>query len=284
MPSPVEFTVQTSSLPPGWEGDANDLNQAIAERLVVAPTEEWTAFVRGSQQPSSDLGPWATDGKEWRFWDAGSGTYVPQTLQGSGLVARSVTLAALALSSDTNAVLTFNASREPTTVTGSEGETLRIQPDGTVDFSTLPFFDVRISADAAYSSDGTQQILALNTVRAQAGVTFDTTNYRLPVTAGSVWHFDFSAQIENNNGGGSTGVQHIFEVRLNGITGSGIGAVHLYGTAQSRDGVGGAGIMSFLSDGYVDFAVSTTTAEAPAAKFAIAANSVNTRVSGHRIK
>jgi hypothetical protein len=281
MPSPVTFDVSTSSLPAGWKGDPQALNQAIAERLVVTPSEPWSSFVRGSVAPTSDVGPWLTDEGEWKVWSTEAGAYVPLVVDGGAVKDASVAVAALA-AVQAKAVLVSDADGKVSTLTGTAGQVLEVDAAGKPAFVTpqVSFFDVTLSVDQTYPSDETQQIVNFDTVVAQGGVAFDTAGHKLPVPAGSVWWVSLRLQVENTSGN-AVQVQHNAIVEAVGL--GSIGGLKNYSDVMPRDGVNVSGLLYVPSASHLVVKLSTVCNPSVLTGFKVAANSVNTRFSGFRI-
>lgn len=63
--------------------------QEFADRLGinarVFTEQQFALFVTGATAPTSDVGPWAANGNEWRYWDSGTGSYVPFVIPSESL-------------------------------------------------------------------------------------------------------------------------------------------------------------------------------------------------------
>ncbi len=148
---------------------------------------------------------------------------------------------------------------------------------------TNTYIEVLLSSDQAFITDGTSIVLNFNTVKASNGVTFDATNHRIPVTAGSVWFFWAAFEILDS-ATPSTSVDISFEIRPNGTPGIGIGGTTGWSTAIGQTGVPGiSGVLPFAADGYVDCIVSATEAAPTAGGLTIVANTSLTRWGGFRL-
>mgnify|MGYP003342637890 FL=1 len=75
---PVSF--RSSPLPYNWSGNPNEFLSALTARLYLESDEQIALITSGSVMPTSNIGPWLKDGREWYVWDPVSGTYVPQTI------------------------------------------------------------------------------------------------------------------------------------------------------------------------------------------------------------
>lgn len=77
---PVRLAVSMGALPEGFcPASMQELAQAIADRLIVTPNQQFSTFVTGSTAPPSNQGPWFKDCEEWFVFDDATGTYVPMT-------------------------------------------------------------------------------------------------------------------------------------------------------------------------------------------------------------
>jgi microcystin-dependent protein len=83
MAVPLPVDIVAGALPLGFKGNAQEILYAFVDAIsaTVDPTF-LTGLVGGTVPPSSDIGPWATAGNEWWFWDPVSGQYQP-TNQGA---------------------------------------------------------------------------------------------------------------------------------------------------------------------------------------------------------
>jgi len=283
MPAPVEFTVSIASLPPGFSGDPQALATAIAERLTIEPSEPWSSFINGGAQPAADVGPFLFEGMEWRVWSDGLGTYTFHRQNGAGLVDATVPLAKL--SDDTpNSALIYDADGRPVLTAGTQGQVLTAGATGLPAFAnpaTANYFWMQLSTQQDYTSDGTNKQIQFDTVAASNGITPDTALYRVPVTAGSVWHIGVSLQIIQINGT-HTDVNHYIAFRPYQNSTLAIGSTDGYSAVQTRCGVQCSGIYAFANAGYVD-AVIATTDNAAGVNHSIETNGTNTRFWGHRL-
>lgn len=270
---------------PGFTGDAQAIANAIAERLIITPSEPWSSFVQGAAQPASNVGPWLADGEEWRVWDDGLGTYRPITVDGTRIKEHTISPAALQLGAIFNSALVYDGAGGLTSVAGTPGQVLTVDSTGAVAFKdpvSKAYFEAALSADQTYAASGAILKVNFNTVLRESGVVFDTSNLRVPVTAGSVWHFYAYLQIENV-AGPVTDVQHVLLVRPNGATTIAVGANANFNAVKSRSSIGTSGVYKFTEDGWADVTIMSLCAEGTGNYFAVAANSSNTRFGGFRL-
>jgi hypothetical protein len=73
----LPFTITLAALPVGWTGTPQELADALAERIQIVTQESFAVFTVGATEPSSDIGPWAKDGKTWYYFDSETGAYIP---------------------------------------------------------------------------------------------------------------------------------------------------------------------------------------------------------------
>lgn len=85
MATALPITVQMGALPAAVKWTPQQLADAIAARMSLVSAQTYALFVTGSTAPTSDVGPWLKNGVEWYVWDAGTGTYVPITIDSASL-------------------------------------------------------------------------------------------------------------------------------------------------------------------------------------------------------
>ena len=286
MPSPVTFDVQLAALPPGFSGTPQDLGTAIADRLLITPSEPWSSFILGGAQPSSNVGPWLKDELEWRVWSDALGAYTYHKQDGRGLIAGTVPISALQSTAAPSTALIFNASGVPAAVAGTNGQVLTAGTDGTPAFASPAggnYFTVRLTASQTYTTNNTPVQVEFDNVGACQNVVPDTASYRVPVPANSVWFFRVSAQLNHVNGV-TPDWEHYINIRpyqdnslVLGSNSSGAVAAGL-----ARSGVASSGIYAFGGAGYVDVTISSSsTITGP--QFQVDNNGGNTIFSGFRI-
>lgn len=289
MPAPVEFTLSLAPLDVNFEGSLQDFATAIVDRLTITPSEPWSSFQNGGAIPSSDVGPVLYQGKEWRVFDSDTGAYTYHRQHGSGLIDATLPLSKVVVGT-AGSVLAYNGDGNLSEIPiGTAGYVLT-SVGGAPAWAVIPprptmkyFEATRTTTNQALETDGASpQIVAFNGVNKQSGVTFDTTNYRVPVAAGELWHFYCYLQIEDELTA-STDVQIVIDVRVNGITSSGFSGLRNYNTAQDRDGFGTSGIIPITEDGFVDVALTVLQGTPESGSLEIAANQQNTRFGGYRI-
>src|SRR6478736_1140751 len=263
MPAPVAFNVQAAALPPGFEGDWQAALTAFAERLTITPAEPWSSFINGGAQPSSNIGPWLLDGMEWRVWSDTLGAYTYHRQDGRGIINGTLSLSALQGTSTPKTVPIFGAGGIPSTISGTPGQVVTVSTDGTPVFASPAggnYFTLRLLASQDYATNNTPVQVQFASVGATQGVVPDTASYRVPVTAGSVWFFRVSAQINHINGV-TPDWEHFINIRpmqdnslVLGSNSSGANA-----TGLPRSGVSASGIYAFTTAGYVDVVISSNS-------------------------
>lgn len=76
--SQIQLSVAVGSLPEGFcPANYQQLAQAIADRLIISSSQNFSTFVTGSQPPTSNVGPWLKNCEEWFIFDDASATYIP---------------------------------------------------------------------------------------------------------------------------------------------------------------------------------------------------------------
>lgn len=74
------------ALPPNISGQTpQQLGDLFARNLRLASQNQISLIVAGSNEPTSDQGPWWKDNKTWRRWSTETGSYVPQFLEQESL-------------------------------------------------------------------------------------------------------------------------------------------------------------------------------------------------------
>lgn len=148
---------------------------------------------------------------------------------------------------------------------------------------TASYFEVNLSGNLDLTTDGVSVVLPFNTVKNQANVAFDTTLFRMSVTAGSVWFFWANIELSRTVADPSTDVQIAVEVRPNGNPNVGVGGFIGYTADQGQSGVNCSGVLPFVADGYVDCAIAVLELVPQANGITVLANTSLTRFGGFRI-
>lgn len=79
----TRLSVSMGQLPEGFcPENMQDFANAIAARLIVTPSENFSGVVLGSVEPSGNAGPWLKNCLEWYVYDDATARYVPITKQG----------------------------------------------------------------------------------------------------------------------------------------------------------------------------------------------------------
>lgn len=287
MPSPVSFNVQLAPLPANFRGTPAQWAAAVAARLQISPDVPWSSFQNGGAVPTSDVGPVLYEGQEWRVWNPLTGSYTFHRQNGAGLVDKTVTKAKMA-SGTAGGILIYDAAGRPVELpasSGVNGQVVTLVGGLPVYANTfvpgIHYFEATVSTNQSLNTNGSVQVVEFDTVRSEANVSFDTTNFRVPVTAGEVWSVYSFLQIEDTSTA-STSVQVQLDIRVNGSS-NGVSTVYNEGTVDGRFGFGTSGIIKVTTTGYLDVAVTPTETTPDAAGLAIAGNAINTRFGGFRI-
>lgn len=287
MPAPVAFTVSLAPIPIDFSGSLQEFATAIADRLTVTPASPWSSFLNGSVIPTSDNGPLLYQGVEWRVFDPTLGAYTFQRLNGTNLVAETVSVNALA-DGTAGSVFVYSSSGRPSELTaasGVSGQVVTLVSGVPTWVNTFvpgaECFEVTLSTDQDINSNGSVIPVEFDTVRFQANVVFDTVLHRVPVVAGTKWFFYASLQVEDA-GAASTDVQFVIDIRKEGAS-TGVSGVEAYTTAQTRFGKYFGGLVSITSSGYVDVSVTASEATPANPGFQIAGNATTTRFGGYRV-
>lgn len=79
----TSLILEIAPLPLTFEGNPNDLVQAIAQRAkIVSPNGANFIFI-GDIAPTTNVGPWLKGGTQWYVWDNTTSQYVPQDISAS---------------------------------------------------------------------------------------------------------------------------------------------------------------------------------------------------------
>ena len=298
MPSPVEFSVSLSPLPSEGSWTPQQLAELIAARLTVAPQDEWNSFQIGGSAPTSNIGPWLKNGREWYVFNSGTGAYVPLTTDGIGLLAASVAVSKLAAWTEPGMLLVSNGSNVPTLLpsTGTtDGQVATISTVGgkkTVTWADtfVPaapgnYFDVRISVPQTIEVGGVTQTVAFDTSVLDPGSQWDGTNFRFGgVSPGQVWCFGVEVQLEAGTGG-VTNLEVQLDIRREGSMSNTLGAYKEVASVGGGTVVSTTGMMKMgAGESWVDVGITINgTAAAPGDDVVVAANAANTRFWGYRV-
>lgn len=77
MANTLPISLSMGSLPSTVQWTPQQLADAIAARLSLVTSQTFALFVTGSTAPTSNVGPWLKNGKEWWVWSNSDGAYVP---------------------------------------------------------------------------------------------------------------------------------------------------------------------------------------------------------------
>lgn len=75
--NPLNLRFDAAAFPADYEASLSEFAAAFVERLTVVALQNFALFVSGSTEPSSDEGPWAQDGRLWKFFSEDTGNYQP---------------------------------------------------------------------------------------------------------------------------------------------------------------------------------------------------------------
>lgn len=223
MPAPVTFTLTLAPLPLNFSGTPQQWATALVDRLTVAPSTPWSAFITGSTIPLSDYGPLlynaGSGNKEWRVFDTNTGLYTYLTVNGAGIVASSVPVTKLTTDiTYAKTVLTFNASGVPTLLGGTLGYTLQMGASGPafVD-ATMRFYPARARESVAQTvaiDTNLHKVLAATELYDPNSV-YDPTNSWYVAPSAGYYMVVARAQVDNA-GGTSASMELAFGTGING--------------------------------------------------------------------
>ena len=76
----VRMTVSAGALPEGFCPESiQDMFDAMIQRIIVTPNQQFSSFAASSLEPSSNVGPWLKDCDVWNVWDESTSRYVEMT-------------------------------------------------------------------------------------------------------------------------------------------------------------------------------------------------------------
>lgn len=79
----TRLNVSLGSLPEGFcPSSMQELGNALAQRLIVTPSEGFNGIAVGSTEPASNVGPWLKNCLEWFFFDDATSSYKKQAKGG----------------------------------------------------------------------------------------------------------------------------------------------------------------------------------------------------------
>lgn len=81
----TNFVIVMAPLPPDFDGNPQDLADAMVERMQIQSPAGTNFFVVGDVEPSSNAGPWLKDGTKWYVFNLATGRYVPLDISDSVL-------------------------------------------------------------------------------------------------------------------------------------------------------------------------------------------------------
>lgn len=74
----VRMTVSAGQLPEGYcPNTMQELADAITSRIIVTPNQNYSTFAVGSNEPSTNVGPWFKNCEEWWVYDDSTARYRP---------------------------------------------------------------------------------------------------------------------------------------------------------------------------------------------------------------
>lgn len=297
MPAPVTFLVTTAPLSADFDGTPEELNQAIAQRLVVTPAEPWSSFRNGGTTPTSDVGPFLANGQEWKVWNSGTGAYIPHVQDGLGIKDRSMPLSKIANGDALGSIIITNAFKQVAELTSAG------QPNGSVLtlVDSIPmwtntfipsqyYFEATLTPATPQTVEvnNAEVLVNFNAVRTQSGDgSYDATNKRILVNPNEVWYLYAQVQIEKGVGD-VTALTSTLWIRRVGVSTYGLST-----TAYTAD-VTAAGIVTLTVGGvlksdspggtYFDVGITCDgTAASAGDDVIVAANATSCRFGGYRI-
>lgn len=287
MPSPVSFQISLAPFPATFAGTPAQWAEAVRARLSVTPAEPWSSFQNGGAIGASDVGPVLYGGIEWRVFDPALGAYTYHKQNGAGLVDQTVTTAKLAGGLANGVLLYDGAGRPFVGAPGTNGQLLTMVAGAPAwaapaNAPGANYFEATLNADQNFNTDSNFYTVNFDTVVFQNGVTFDTTNKRIPLGNNEVWFLYCGLQFEEV-GAASTNVEIELRIRKNGgVVGPG-GTIN-FDAVPGRLGMyyGGVVLMSGGA-GYYDVAAWATEAVPASPGLKISADGNTTRFGGFRI-
>jgi hypothetical protein len=79
----TNLVLVAAPLPPDFEGDLQDLYEAMVFRFQILSPVGTNFFVTGDVEPSSNQGPWLKNGNQWWVFNEAAGGYVPIDISAS---------------------------------------------------------------------------------------------------------------------------------------------------------------------------------------------------------
>ena len=76
----TNLVLKASPLPVDFRGTVQDFFEAIVARLAILSPVGTNFFVVGDVEPSSNVGPWLKNGKQWWVFSETEGRYVPEDI------------------------------------------------------------------------------------------------------------------------------------------------------------------------------------------------------------
>lgn len=73
----LPLTITIAALEVGFRGTPQQLADAIAERIQITAQQTIALISSGATEPTSNIGPWAKNGRTWYYFDDDTGAYVP---------------------------------------------------------------------------------------------------------------------------------------------------------------------------------------------------------------
>lgn len=219
MASPVAFTLTLATLPVDFEGTAQELAQAIVDRLTIEPAEPWNSFQVTSSIPDSDVGPVLYEGVEWRVFDEGDGAYTYLRVHGAGIIEGTIPQSAIKTETgQANKVFVWDNSGAPSAIAGTDGQFLK-------SVAGVPtFVDAEVVHSYAFRAVKSSSSQAYTAGSGQARIVFDQESYDLEdvfdsnvftVPADGVYDLKASVHTQKETGT-PTGIDRILSIRVNG--------------------------------------------------------------------
>lgn len=79
----TNLVIKAAPLCEDFSGTPQDLYEAMIRRMEILSPSGGSFFVVGGAEPSSDVGPWLKDGRQWWIFDPTEGRYVPLDISAS---------------------------------------------------------------------------------------------------------------------------------------------------------------------------------------------------------
>lgn len=287
LPNQLPVTIDFGTLPQTGAGyDPQQFADRLGLNGKIFTEQQFALFVTGSTAPTSDVGPWLANGNEWRVWDAGTGMYVPITVDqgslgyfignaapdpavykfwiettvgGSPLALKTyfsgawvdVYAATLAGYSTTAALNAAIAATLASANAYTDAAIAAIPPSS--GFSSYPAQGVTTGGGQSIAIDGNPYKVALSVAAINpAPAPFDTGNNRYTAPATGIYQMSVSTQFDNDTGTPS-GMSVMVEAYVNGsFIGKAMGDIDNTPNPNGAWSPGFSGLVTMNSGDYLE--------------------------------